>query len=348
MPSTHCSCVARRRALVRPRSRRLERTATTDARMGARGDVHLSGLGRHPPSCTRSSSWAPVAPDGSLPCLATAARRWKCSNARWPSWMVTACVAALVAQPHGTFDSAAAAFPRDVIGDHVEVRPIDFDNTIQGRADARPRRVAGVLFNAQHLYHPRAPRPPLPVARRGDAIPPPAAVPAVSIRRLEPMERQVLRATISRCAWSTSALPSIACREACPARGARQHRGLLHRGGAAGARHFYYQHGCSSTSILPAHDCAHPGAAEPGTDRLACIRTSATHRPGIPFDLRRSCRRRIRARSWRPTTSVLVGARLPVHQDNASSSSASSADRSARTFCRIGAARFEETSARAS
>ncbi|HYS27639.1 MAG TPA: hypothetical protein VEP46_18650, partial [Vicinamibacterales bacterium] len=131
-------------------------------------------------------------------CLATAAAAMEVlERRRWPSWMVTACVAALVVQAAWNFrQPLLQRFPRDVISEITsKYGPIDFDNTIQGPPLTHDHvESQWVLFNAQHLYHPRAPRPPLP----------PSLVEVMRFRHplqflpyqyegLEPMERQVLR-----------------------------------------------------------------------------------------------------------------------------------------------------------
>ncbi len=131
-------------------------------------------------------------------CLATAAAAMEVlERRRWPSWMVTACVAALVVQAAWNFrQPLLQRFPSDVISEITsKYGPIDFDNTIQGPPLTHDHvESQWVLFNAQHLYHPRAPRPPLP----------PSLIEVMRFRHplqflpyqyegLEPMERQVLR-----------------------------------------------------------------------------------------------------------------------------------------------------------
>ena len=131
-------------------------------------------------------------------CLATAAVATEVfERRRWPSWMVTACIAALVVQAAWNFrQPLLQRFPRDVISEITsKYGPIDFDNTIQGPPLTHDHvESQWVLFNAQHLYHPRAPRPPLP----------PSLIEVMRFRHplqflpyqyegLEPMERQVLR-----------------------------------------------------------------------------------------------------------------------------------------------------------
>jgi len=114
------------------------------------------------------------------------------------SRIAAACVAALVLQAGWNFrQPLLQRFPRDVIAEiTAKYGPIDFDNTIQGPPQAHEHvESQWVLFNAQHLYHPRAPRPPLP----------PSVVEVMRFRHplqflpyqyegFEPMERQVLRA----------------------------------------------------------------------------------------------------------------------------------------------------------
>ena len=131
-------------------------------------------------------------------CLATAAVATEVfERRRWPSWMLTACIAALVVQAAWNFrQPLLQRFPRDVISEITsKYGPIDFDNTIQGPPLTHDHvESQWVLFNAQHLYHPRAPRPPLP----------PSLIEVMRFRHplqflpyqyegLEPMERQVLR-----------------------------------------------------------------------------------------------------------------------------------------------------------
>jgi uncharacterized membrane protein (UPF0136 family) len=131
-------------------------------------------------------------------CLATAAASMELlERRRWASWMVPVCVAAIVLQAGWNFrQPLQQRFPRDVIAEiTAKYGPIDFDNTIEGPPPAHEHvESQWVLFNAQHLYHPRAPRPPLP----------PSLIEVMRFRHplqflpyqyegLEPIERQVLR-----------------------------------------------------------------------------------------------------------------------------------------------------------
>ena len=131
--------------------------------------------------------------------LATAAALMELlERRRWSSRIVAAGVAALVLQAGWNFrEPLQQRFPRDVISEIVaKYGPIDFDNTIQGPPQGHEHvESQWVLFNAQHLYHPRAPRPPLP----------PSLLEVMRFRHplqflpyqyegFEPMERQVLRA----------------------------------------------------------------------------------------------------------------------------------------------------------
>jgi hypothetical protein len=117
---------------------------------------------------------------------------------RWSSRIVGACVAALVLQAGWNFrQPLQQRFPGDVIAEiTAKYGPIDFDNTIQGPPQAHEHvESQWVLFNAQHLYHPRAPRPPLPssvleVMRFRH----PLQFLPYQYEGFEPMERQVLRA----------------------------------------------------------------------------------------------------------------------------------------------------------
>ena len=131
-------------------------------------------------------------------CLATAAAAMEVlERRRWPSWLVTACIGALVLQAGWNFrQPLLQRFPRDVISEITsKYGPIDFDNTIQGPPLTHDHvESQWVLFNAQHLYHPRAPRPPLPpslieVLRFSH----PLQFLPYQYEGLEPMERQVLR-----------------------------------------------------------------------------------------------------------------------------------------------------------
>jgi len=131
-------------------------------------------------------------------CLATAAAVAQLLEERRAStWMAAACVAALVVQAGWNFrQPLQQRFPRDVISEiTAKYGPIDFDNTIQGPPPAREHvESQWVLFNAQHLYHPRAPRPPLPASLvEVMRFRHPLQFLPYQYEGLEPMERQVLR-----------------------------------------------------------------------------------------------------------------------------------------------------------
>ena len=101
-------------------------------------------------------------------CLATAAvvaqlLEWRRRSSR----VIAVCAAALVLQTAWNFrQPLVQRFPRDVIAEiTARYGPIDFDNTIEGPPPAHEHvESQWVLFNAQHLYHPRGPRAPLPPA----------------------------------------------------------------------------------------------------------------------------------------------------------------------------------------
>jgi len=99
-------------------------------------------------------------------CLATAAAAVELlERRRWPSWIVAAGVVALVLQTGWNFrQPLQQRFPRDVIAEiTTKYGPIDFENTIEGPPLTHEHvESRWVLLNAQHLYNPRAPRPPLP------------------------------------------------------------------------------------------------------------------------------------------------------------------------------------------
>jgi len=131
-------------------------------------------------------------------CLATAAAVAQLlEHRRGSTWMVAACVAALVVQAGWNFrQPLQQRFPRDVVSEiTAKYGPIDFDNTIQGPPPAREHvESQWVLFNAQHLYHPRAPRPPLPASViEVMRFRHPLQFLPYQYEGLEPMERQVLR-----------------------------------------------------------------------------------------------------------------------------------------------------------
>src|SRR5215470_8544985 len=99
-------------------------------------------------------------------CLATAAAAVELlERRRWSSWIVAAAVAALVVQTGWNVrQPLQQRFPRDVIAEiTTKYGPIDFENTIEGPPLTHEHvESRWVLLNAQHLYNPRAPRPPLP------------------------------------------------------------------------------------------------------------------------------------------------------------------------------------------
>ena len=143
-------------------------------------------------------------------CLATAAVLMELRERRlWSPRVAAVCIAALVLQAAWNFRvPLQQRFPRDVIAEITsKYGPIDFDNTIQGPPEAHEHvESQWVLFNAQHLYHPRAPRPAFAPARFGEAGRlPPGLLEVMRFRHplqflpyqyegFEPMERQVLRA----------------------------------------------------------------------------------------------------------------------------------------------------------
>jgi hypothetical protein len=127
---------------------------------------------------------------------------------RWPSGVAALCIAALVLQTAWNFHQPLVQrFPRDVIAEiTAQYGPIDFDNTIQGPPQTHEHvESQWVLFNAQHLYHPRAPRPAFAPSRFGEAgLLPPGLLEVMRFRHplqflpyqyegFEPTEREVLR-----------------------------------------------------------------------------------------------------------------------------------------------------------
>jgi hypothetical protein len=131
-------------------------------------------------------------------CLATAAVIAQLfERRRWGGWVVGACVALLVLQVSWNFrQPLQQRFPRDVISEiTAKYGPVDFDSTLEGPPVTSTHVPSSwVLLNAQHLYHPRAPRPPLPpgileVMR----FPHPLEFLPYQYEGFEPMERQVLR-----------------------------------------------------------------------------------------------------------------------------------------------------------
>jgi hypothetical protein len=133
-------------------------------------------------------------------CLATAAAAVELlERRRWSSWIVAAGVVALVAQTGWNFrQPLQQRFPRDVIAEiTTKYGPIDFENTVEGPPLTHEHLESRwVLLNAQHLYNPRAPRPPLPSSiievmrfRHPQQFLP------YQYEGLRPTERQVLRSS---------------------------------------------------------------------------------------------------------------------------------------------------------
>jgi hypothetical protein len=133
-------------------------------------------------------------------CLATAAAAVELfERRRWPSWIVAAGVIALVAQTGWNFrQPIQQRFPRDVIAEiTAKYGPIDFENTIEGPPLTHEHvESRWVLLNAQHMYNPRTPRPPLPASvievmrfRHPQQFLP------YQYEGLRPTERQVLRSS---------------------------------------------------------------------------------------------------------------------------------------------------------
>jgi len=131
-------------------------------------------------------------------CLATAAaiaqlfERW-----RWGGWVIGACTAALVLQVAWNFrQPLQQRFPRDVNAEiTAKYGPVDYDSTLEGPPVGHPHVPSRwLLLNAQHLYHPLAPRPPL---RSGILevlrFPHPLQFLPYQYEGFEPTERQVLR-----------------------------------------------------------------------------------------------------------------------------------------------------------
>jgi hypothetical protein len=132
-------------------------------------------------------------------CLATAAALAELlDRRRWSTRVVAACAIGVVLQAGWNFrQPLQQRFPRDVIAEITsKYGPIDFDNTIQGPPEAHEHvQSQWVLFNAQHLYHPRAPRPALPSSLiEVMRFPHPLQFLPYQYEGFEPMERQVLRA----------------------------------------------------------------------------------------------------------------------------------------------------------
>ena len=131
-------------------------------------------------------------------CLATAGAAVELlERRRWSSWIVVVSAVALIAQTGWNFrQPLQQRFPRDVIAEiTTKYGPIDFENTIEGPPLTHEHvESRWVLLNAQHLYNPRAPRPPLPssVIEVMRFRHPQQFVP-YQYEGLRPTERQVLR-----------------------------------------------------------------------------------------------------------------------------------------------------------
>lgn len=132
-------------------------------------------------------------------CLATAAAAAQLLERRRGGWVVGTCVAALALQVAWNFrQPLQQRFPRDVIAEiKAKYGPVDHDLTLEGPPPINPHEPSRwVLLNAQHLYHPRASRPPLPsgileVMR----FPHPLQFVPYQYEGFDPIERQVLRNT---------------------------------------------------------------------------------------------------------------------------------------------------------
>jgi hypothetical protein len=143
-------------------------------------------------------------------CLASAAAvAEQLERRRAMTWLVGTCVVVVGAQAAWNFRvPLQQRFPRDVIDEVVaKYGPVDFDNTLEGpplthaHVDSR-----FVLLNAQHLYHPRAPRAvriggaagsvasdTQPAANELMRFPHPLQFLPYQYEGLDPVERQVLR-----------------------------------------------------------------------------------------------------------------------------------------------------------
>jgi hypothetical protein len=133
-------------------------------------------------------------------CLATAAAAVELlERRRWPVWIVAAGVVALIAQTGWNFGPPLQQrFPRDVIAEiTTKYGPVDFENTIDGPPLTHEHvESRWVLLNAQHLYNPRAPRPPLPASvLEVMRFPHPQQFLPYQYEGLRPTERQVLRSS---------------------------------------------------------------------------------------------------------------------------------------------------------
>lgn len=117
---------------------------------------------------------------------------------RWSRAVVAAGVALLTLQVGWNFrQPLQQRFPQDVIAEiRSKYGDVDLETTIEGPPDPQEHVASRwVLFNAEHLYHPRAPRPPLPssdveVVRYRH----PLQFLPYQYEGFAPMERQLLRA----------------------------------------------------------------------------------------------------------------------------------------------------------
>ncbi len=129
-------------------------------------------------------------------CLATAAVVAELlERRRWRGWIVGACVAALVGQAAWNMGPPLQQrFPRDVISEiTAKYGPVDHGSSLEGPPLTNARvESRWLLVNAQHLYHPRAPKalPPGTVVLRFTH---PLQFLPYQYEGFEPMERQVLR-----------------------------------------------------------------------------------------------------------------------------------------------------------
>jgi len=155
-------------------------------------------------------------------CLATAAASAELlERRRWSAWAVSACVVALVLQVAWNIrQPLQQRFPRDVIAEiTTKYGPIDFENSIEGPPLTHEHvESRWVLLNAQHLYNPRAPRPPLPPRSSKSCVSRTrCSTFRISTKGCGQWSASCSAATTSRCGSSTSAPPSIGCHSRTPA-----------------------------------------------------------------------------------------------------------------------------------
>ena len=115
---------------------------------------------------------------------------------RLEGWILAACVAALVLQAGWNFrQPLQQRFPRDVISEiTAKYGPIDHDSSLEGPPLTNDHvESRWVLLNAQHLYHPRAPKPLPPRIIEVLRFPHPLQFLPYQYEGFEPMERLVLR-----------------------------------------------------------------------------------------------------------------------------------------------------------